>query len=87
MKGILFMKKKISILLALVFILTTVFSCLNVIAAAPPTVYTYPLISSSQYIEFTAQESINVYKDSACKTRGTSNPSKKYNAYISKNDV
>lgn len=63
------------------------FSCINVFAAAPPTVYTYPSISSSKYIEFTAQENINVYKDTACKTRGTKKPEKKYNASIAKNDV
>ncbi|MBE7051629.1 MAG: hypothetical protein E7395_03570 [Ruminococcaceae bacterium] len=80
------MKRKLSLVLSLILMLSTLLS-VNVFAAAPPTVYTYPSISSSKYIEFTAQESINVYKDTACKTRGTSSPSKKYNASISKNDV
>lgn len=77
------MKKKISLVLSIVLILSTLFS-INVFAANE---LSYPSISSSKYIEFTAQESINVYKDTACKTRGTSSPSKKYNASISKNDV
>ncbi len=64
------MKRIISSVLALVLILSTVFS-VNVFAA------------KDTYI---ATANINVYKDSACKTRGTSSPSKKYNAYISKND-
>lgn len=79
-------KRILSSVLALVLVLSTVFS-VNVFAAEPPTVYTYPSISSNKYIEFKAQENINVYKDTACKTRGTSNPSKKYNASIAKNDV
>lgn len=33
-----------------------------------------------------ATAQINVYKDSKCKTRGTCNPSKAYDAYISKGD-
>lgn len=74
------MKRKLSIILALVFILSTVF-CVNTFAAS------YPSISSSKYIEFMAQQNINVYMDSACRTRGTSSPSKKYNASISRNDV
>lgn len=64
------MKKKFSILAALVIMLSTIFGT-NVFAA------------SDTYIA-TAQ--INVYKDTSCKTRGTSNPAKAYNAYISAND-
>lgn len=63
------MKKKISVIMALVLMLSTIFS-VNVFA-------------KETYIA-TAQ--INVYKDTACKTRGTCNPTKAYNAYISKND-
>ncbi|MGN0182074.1 MAG: M23 family metallopeptidase [Candidatus Ornithomonoglobus sp.] len=47
----------------------------------------WPSLSSSVYCEFTAAKQINVYKDTACKTRGTSSPAQAYNAYISKNDV
>lgn len=64
------MKKRISVIMALVLILSTIFS-VNVFAA------------NTNYIA-TAQ--INVFKDTACKTRGTSSPAKAYNAYISKND-
>lgn len=60
--------------------LSTIFS-VNVFAAS------YPSISSSKYIEFKAQQNINVYKDISCKTRGTSSPSKKYNASISSGDT
>lgn len=72
-------------------ILSTIFS-VNVVATDTIVIDLsakegYPTISSSKYIEFTAQQNINVYKDTACKTRGTSNPTKKYNASISKNDV
>ncbi|MBE7039091.1 MAG: hypothetical protein E7404_09355 [Ruminococcaceae bacterium] len=64
------MKKILSSILALVLILSTIFS-VNVFAA------------SDTYIA-TAQ--INVYKDTKCKTRGTVSPAKAYNAYISKED-
>lgn len=47
----------------------------------------YPSASANGYIEFKAQQSINVYKDTACKTRGTSSPSKKYNASVAAGDV
>lgn len=75
------MKKKVSVLMALLLMLSTIFS-VNVFAAI-----SYPTISSSKYIEFKAQQNINVYKDTACKTRGTSSPSKAYNASISNGDV
>lgn len=74
------MKKKTSLILAAVLLLASLFS-VNVFAAS------YPSISSSKYIEFKAQQNINVYMNTACKTRGTSSPSKKYNASIAKNDV
>lgn len=47
----------------------------------------WPSLASSSYCEFKAPEQISVYKDAALKTRGTSNPAKAYNAYISKNDI
>ncbi len=74
------MKKFLSTLLVLVMMLSTLFS-VNIFAAS------YPSISSGKYIEFKAQQNINVYKDTACKTRGTSSPSKKYNASISSGDT
>ena len=74
------MKKKLSVIMALVLCLSALFS-INVFAAD------WPSLSSSSYCEFAAAKQINVYKDSACKTRGTSDPAKAYNAYISKNDV
>lgn len=75
------MKKKVSVLMVLLLMLSTIFS-VNVFAAI-----SYPTISSSKYIEFKVQQNINVYKDTACKTRGTSSPSKAYNASISNGDV
>lgn len=74
------MKKKTSAILALVIMLSTIFNT-NVFAAG------WPSLSSSKYCEFTAAQQINVYKDTACKTRGTNKPSKAYNAFVSKNDV
>lgn len=74
------MKRKISVLMAFILVMSTIFG-MNVFAAS------YPTISSSNYIEFKAQQSINVYKNTSCKTRGTSSPSKKYNASIAKNDI
>lgn len=74
------MKRKVSLFLTLILMLSTIFS-VNVFATS------YPSISSSKYIEFKAQQNINVYKDTNCKTRGTSSPSKKYNASISSGDT
>jgi hypothetical protein len=74
------MKRIISLLLVLILTFSTIFS-INVFAVS------YPSISSSKYVEFKAQQNIDVYKDTACKTRGTSSPSKKYNASISSGDV
>ena len=75
------MKKIVSLLL----VITTLCSCslLSITASAAD----YPGISKNAYIEFMAQQNINVYKDTACKTRGTSSPSKAYNASVSKNDI
>lgn len=47
----------------------------------------WPSVSSSGYVEFKAASKIKVYKDPKFKKRGTSNPSKSYDAYISKNDT
>lgn len=74
------MKRKVSLFLTFILMLTTIFS-VNVFASS------YPSISSSKYIEFKAQQNINVYKDTSCKTRGTSSPSKEYNASISNGDT
>lgn len=64
------MKKRLLSILTLSLMLLSLFS-VNVFAA------------NETYIA-TAQ--INVYKNTACTTRGTCSPSKAYNAYISKND-
>lgn len=74
------MKRTLSVILAIALMLPTIF-CVTASAAS------YPSISASKYIEFKAQQDIKVYKDKACKTRGTSSPAKAYNAFISKNDV
>lgn len=79
-KGFDVMKRKVSLLLALIFVLSSIFS-VKVFAV------NYPSISSGKYIEFKAQQNINVYKDTKCKTRGTSSPSKAYNASISSGDT
>ena len=47
----------------------------------------WPSVSASGYVEFKAASKIKVYKDSQFKSRGTSSPSKSYDAYISKNDT
>lgn len=70
------MNKKLSKLTALILVFTSLF-CVNVSAAS------FPSLSSSAYCEFVAPNQINVYQDTSLKTRGTSSPSKKYNAYIS----
>ena len=47
----------------------------------------YPSLTSKAYCEFTAAKKMTVYVDSKFSKPGTSNPYKKYNAYISKNDI
>lgn len=47
----------------------------------------WPSVSAKAYCEFTAGKNINVFRDTTCKTRGTSSPVKSYSASISKNDV
>lgn len=74
------MKRTISIMLTLVLMLSTV---LNVAVSAA----SYPSLSASSYCEFTAAKKMTVYVDSNFSKPGTSNPYKKYDAYIAKNDV
>lgn len=74
------MKKRISLLLALVLTLSMV---LSVSASAA----SWPSLSSSSYCEFVAPKTINVYTGTNLSTRGTSSPAKRYNAYIDKGDV
>ncbi len=74
------MKRKTITFIAVAAILVAI---LSVAAAAA----SFPNLSSSSYCEFSAAGQINVYKNSSCTTRGTSNPSSSYNAYIAKNDV
>lgn len=47
----------------------------------------WPSLKSSAYCEFIAENDINVYSNSSCTKRGTSSPSKSYNAYISEGDT
>lgn len=72
--------KKLLNLLAVVLMLSTILGT-SVLAAS------YPSLSSSKYCEFTAAKKISVYVDSKFSTSGTSNPYKKYDAYIAKNDI
>ncbi len=65
------MKKKLSLVLALVLMLSTVLSAIPVFA------------ESDIYI---AKSEIKVYRNSSCKTRGTCSPAKSYNAYVSAGD-
>jgi len=56
------MKRKISLILTLVLMLSTIFS-VNVSAA------NYPSLSSSAYCEFSAAKQINVWKNTNCTKR------------------
>lgn len=73
------MKKILSMVLILV-VVTTLLS--NVAFAA-----SWPSLSTSSYCEFTANKTINVYRNASLNTRGTSSPAKSYNAYIDNGDV
>lgn len=48
---------------------------------------TWPSLSNSAYCEFKATKTIYVYRDCLCRYRGTSSPSKWYNAYIETGDT
>ncbi len=75
------MKKIISATLLLVFMVSTIFGT-NVFAAS------WPTLSKSGYCEFTATQKIPVFRDTACKTRGTCAPAKTYSdACITKGDI
>ncbi len=67
--------------------LSIVLFCLVAVLGISAFAENYPSISKDKYIEFKAQESLSVYKDTACKTRGTSSPAKVYNASISTGDT
>lgn len=64
------MKRKISILMALVLMMSTILS--------------FTVSAASEV--YVAKSQINVYKNTACTTRGTCKPSKAYNAYMSRYD-
>lgn len=74
------MQKFTSTILSLILTLSS-FLCINTYATV-----NYPVLSSSEYCEFTAAKKMTVYTDAKLKTSGTSKPYKKYGAYISKND-
>ena len=73
------MKKLLSVVLVLV--MATMLLSSIVSAASWPSTGTY------SYCEFTANKSINVYRNTSLSTRGTSSPARSYNAYIDKGDV
>ena len=73
------MKRKISLILTLVLMLSTLVT-VSVSAAS------WPSLGAYSYCEFIAPKTINVYTSMFLSTRGTSSPSKKYNAYIDKGD-
>lgn len=73
------MKRKISFILTLVLMLSTILSA-SVSAAS------WPSLGAYSYCEFIAPKTINVYTSMYLSTRGTSSPSKRYNAYIDKGD-
>ncbi len=77
-----FMRKGLALMIAFMVCIMSVFTTESAFAAIG-----WPGLSSSKYCEYTATKTINVYRDTALKTRGTSSPSKSYSAYISKNDV
>lgn len=76
-------KRIISLVLALV-------ACVSLFGGAAmqaDAAGSWPGLSASGYCEYTAVKQTNVFRDSGLGTRGTSNPAKSYNAYISKGDV
>jgi len=73
------MKRKLSLILTLVLMLSTLVT-VSVSAAS------WPSLGAYSYCEFIAPKTINVYTSMYLNTRGTSSPSKKYNAYIDKGD-
>lgn len=78
------MKKKRFIVLILSFVMLLTFTNLNTekVYAA-----TFPSVNSAKTIQFIATKSINIYTNTDLRTRGTSSPYKKYNAYIDVNDL
>lgn len=76
-------KRTISLLLALVL----VFGSISIASITATAASNWPSLSESSYCEFKATKTIYVYQNSACSTRGTSNPAKSYNAYIENGDV
>lgn len=76
------MKKITAFTLALALVFS-MFAAIPLNASAA----SWPSTSSSAYCEFTAPQSINVYRNSSLTTRGTASPAKSYNAYIDRGDV
>ena len=76
-------KRVISLVLALV-------ACVSLFggtAMQADAAVSWPSLSASAYCEVTAAKQINVFRDSGLGTRGTCDPAKSYNAYISAGDV
>ena len=79
-------KKYMAAKLILVMALAMATIPFNTLGAAAASV-SFPALSSSAYCEFYATKYISVYKDTGCKTRGTSSPSQAYNAEIYPGDT
>ncbi len=73
--------------LALALALLTVLSIVSVFPVSASAATSWPTLSSGAYCEFTAANTIPVYRNSSCSTRGTASPAKSYNASISAGDV
>lgn len=78
-------KRLIAVLLALVLCIGAILHGSIKASAAAST--SWPSLSESAYCEFKATKTIYVYRNSSCSTRGTSSPTKSYNAYIETGDV
>ena len=74
--------KKFTALALILVIAATIIAPLATTSAA----VAFPGVSASAYCEFVATKTIPVYRDSACTTRGLSNPLRSSNAEILAND-
>ena len=77
------MKKTIALILSIL----TIISIVSVFPISANAATSWPTLSSGSYCEFTAANTIPVYRNSSCSTRGTASPAKSYNASISAGDV
>lgn len=75
--------KRIFLWLLTICMLCSVFSARTENAEAA----SYPNINASKTVQFIANRNVNVYTDANLRTRGTSSPYRKYNAYAATNDL